>query len=191
MSSHKAYQCTAFLIAIVVFLSSCSYLSQVGRGEQEARIVTETSKQAQAQFALGRYKKAFEIYSAAYDKHHDADLRRGYAKLGEQTKAAADEWFQMGNFGEAGSAYRNLFESGITTRDFSQTLSFDDDYLIKKIKACSESLMELGLMRYREQKLEEAIAVWKKALAFDSNNRNVKNAIDTATVQLQQLKTLR
>ncbi len=191
MSVHKAYRSTALLIAFVIVLSSCSYLPRGGKEEQEARIVSEISKQAQEQFVLGRFKKAFEIYSAAYDKYHDAGLRRGYARLGEQTKAAADAWFQMGNFGEAGSAYRNLFESGITTRDFSQALSFDDDYLIRKIKACSESLMELGLMRYREQKLEEAIAVWKKALAFDTDNRTVKNAIDTATVQLQQLKTLR
>ncbi len=191
MNSRKPYQSTALLIAFIVVLSSCSYLSRGATREQEARIVSETSKQAQEQFALGRYKKAFEIYSAAYDKYHDSGLRRGYIRLGEQTKAAADVWFQMRNFGEAGSVYRNLFESGITTRDFAQTLSFDDDYLMGKIKACSESLMELGLMMYREQKLEEAIAVWKKALAFDTDNRNVKNAIDTATVQLQQLKTLR
>jgi tetratricopeptide (TPR) repeat protein len=191
MPAYKGYQTTALLIAFVVLLSSCSYLSRRGLGEREARIASETSKQAQEQFAVGRYKKAFEIYSAAYDKYHDAGLRRGYARLGEQTKAAADVWFQVGNFEEAGSVYRNLFESGITTRDFSEALSFNDDDLMRKIKACSASLMELGLMRYREQKLEEAIAVWKKALAFDTNNRNVRNAIDTATVQLQQLKTLR
>jgi tetratricopeptide (TPR) repeat protein len=191
MRAYKGYRTTAFMIAFVILLTSCSYLTRGGLGDREARITSETSKQAQEQFALGRYKKALEIYSAAYDKYHDAGLRRGYARLGEQTKSAADTWFQTGNFGDAGSAYRNLFESGITTRDFSQALSFNDDELIRKIKACSDSLMELGLMRYREQKLEEAISVWKKALAFDTNNRNVRNAIDTATVQLQQLKTLR
>jgi tetratricopeptide (TPR) repeat protein len=191
MRASKAYHSAALLIAFVVFLSSCSFLSRGGLGDREARIASETAKQAQEQFALGRYQKALEIYSAAYDKYHDVGLRRGYAKLGEQTKAAADAWFHAENFGEAGNAYRNLFESGITTRDFSQALSFDDDDLIRRIRACSESLMEIGLMRYREQKLEEAIAVWKKALAFDSDNRNVRNAIDTATVQLQQLKTLR
>jgi len=191
MYASKAYQSTALLITFVVLLSSCSFLSRGVLRERDAKIASETAKQAQEQFALGRYKKALEIYSAAYDKYHDAGLRRGYIRLGEQTKAAADTWFQAENFGEAGSAYRNLFESGITTRDFTQALSFDDNDLIKKIKVCSESLMEIGLMRYREQKLEEAIAVWKKALAFDADNRYVRNAIDTATLQLQQLKTLR
>jgi tetratricopeptide (TPR) repeat protein len=192
MSASKAYQSAALLITVVMLLSSCSFLSRAGlSGERDARIASETAKQAQEQFALGRYKKALDVYSAAYDKYHTADLRRGYARLGEQTKAAADAWFQAGNFGEAGSAYRNLFESGITTRDFAQALSFDDDVLIRIIKTCSKSLMEIGLMRYREAKLEEAIAIWKKALAFDADNRNVRNAIDTATVQLQQLKTLR
>jgi len=191
MYASKTYQSAALLITFVVLLSSCSFLSRGVLGDRDARIASETAKQAQEQFVLGRYKKSLEIYSAAYDKYHEAGLRRGYAKLGEQTKVAADTWFQAGNFGEAGSAYRNLFESGITTRDFAQALSFDDNELMRKIKACSESLMEIGLMRYREEKLEEAIAVWKKALAFDADNRNVRNAIDTATVQLQQLKTLR
>ncbi len=191
MRASNAYPSAALLVAFVVLLSSCSFLSRGGLGEREAKVASETAKQAQEQFALGKYQKALETYSSAYDKYHDADLRRGYIRLGEQTKAAADAWFRAENFGEAGNAYRNLFESGITTRDFSQTLSFDDDDLIRKIKACSESLMEIGLMRYREQKLDEAIAVWKKALTFDADNKNIRNAIDTATVQLQQLKTLR
>jgi len=191
MCASKAYQSTALLLISVVLLSSCSFLSREVLGERDASISSETAKQAQEQFALGRYKKALEIYSAAYDKYHDAGLRRGYARLGEQTKAVADTWFQAGNFGEAGSAYRNLFESGITTRDFAQALSFNDDGLIRQIKAYSESLMEIGLLRYREEKLEEAIAIWKKVLVFDADNRNVRNAIDTATVQLQQLNTLR
>ena len=51
--------------------------------------------------------------------------------------------------------------------------------------------MASGLRKYREEKLDEAIAIWKKALFFDPDNKNVKNAYETATAQLHQLKQLK
>lgn len=172
-------------------VTACSFHSKGPATAPEARLITETAKQAQAQFALGRYKRALEIYSNAFDKFHQPGLRRGYARMGEQIRSAADTAYQTGEVAEAGIDYGILFESGITTRDFAGTLSFDDDYLSRQIKACSKSLMESGLMKYREEKLDDAIAIWKKALFFDPDNRNVKNAFDTATAQLQQLKQIK
>ncbi|HYA86520.1 MAG TPA: hypothetical protein VEI57_05615, partial [Nitrospirota bacterium] len=157
----------------------------------EARFINETANQAQAQFALGRYKRALELYANAFEKNHHAGLRRGYARLGEQIKSAADTTYQTGNVAKAGIDYSILLDSGITTQDFAETLSFDDHYLREQIKACSKALMESGLKKYREEKLHEAIAIWKKALIFDPDNRNVKNAYETATAQLQKLKQLK
>ena len=176
---------------IAFAMSACSFHSKGPGTAPEARFLTETTKQAQAQFALGRFKRALEIYSNAFDKFHYQGLRRGYARMGEQIKSAADRAYQTGEVAEAGLAYGSLFESGITTRDFSGTLSFDDDYLSRQIKACSKSLLESGLMKYREGKIDDAIAIWEKALSFDPDNRNVKNAFDTATAQLQQLKQIK
>ena len=105
--------------------------------------------------------------------------------------SAADAAYQAGAVAEAGIDYSILFESGITTRDFAGTLSFNDDYLSLHIHACSKDLMESGLMKYREEKIGEAIAIWKKALAFDPDNKNVKNAFETATAQLQRLKKIK
>ena len=176
---------------VALAVAACSFHSKGPGTGPEARFVTETAKQAQAQFALGRFKHALELYSNAFDKYHHQGLRRGYARLGEQIRSAADTAYQAGEVAEAGSDYSILYESGITTRDFAGTLSFDDDYISRQIKACSKALMENGLMKYREEKLDEAIAIWKKALLFDPDNRNVKNAFDTATAQLQQLKQIK
>jgi len=157
----------------------------------EGKITSETARQAQEQFSLGKYQKALEIFSNAYDRYHLPGLRHGYSRIGEQIRAAADNAYELRNFAEAGGTYRILFESGITTRDFAQSLSFGDEYLDRQIKACSKALMEIGLIKYREEKLEEAITVWKKILVFDDDNRSVKSAIDTATTQLQQLKHMK
>jgi tetratricopeptide (TPR) repeat protein len=185
----------AAILCIVLALpaASCSihFRGAAGQSGRDSKLITETSKQAQEQAALGKYRRALEIYSDAYDKHHLRGLRQGYARMGEQIVLASDTAYQKKDFAEAGSAYRILFESGITTRDFASSLSFDDEYLSAQIKACSKALMEIGLMKYREEKLDEAISIWKKILAFDIDNKNVKSAIDTATVQLQQLKNLK
>ncbi len=179
-------------IALAALATSCSFsIRGSGPAGRETKLIADTAMHAQEQVALGRYKRALEIYSNAYDKYHLRGLGQSYAGLGEQILTMSDTAYRRGNFAEAGSIYRILFESGITTRDFAGSLSFDDDYLSRQIKACSKALMEIGFMKYREEKLDEAIAIWKQVLAFDLDNKNVKSAIDTATVQLQQLKNIK
>jgi tetratricopeptide (TPR) repeat protein len=179
----------SFCVAALV-LSGCLTLSREA-GSQKPRFVTETEKQAQAQFAEGRYRQALEVYASADDKYHDAELRRAYARMGEQIVNVADAAYRAGAVAQAGINYRILLESGITARDVGGTLSFKDDYLDTRIKACSKALMESGLIKYREEMLDEAISLWKKALAFDPENRNIKSACETAALQLQRLKKIK
>jgi tetratricopeptide (TPR) repeat protein len=184
-----------FLFCLVALAMAACSLHSNGPGTApvpEPKLSTEMAKQAQAQFVRGRFKRALELYSDAFDKyHHPLGLRRGYVKMGEQIKSIADTDYQKGDVEEAGIDYSILLESGITTRDFAGTLSFDDDYLNRQIKACSKALMERGLMKYREEKLDEAIEIWKKALFFDPDNENIKNALETAAAQLHQLKLIK
>lgn len=177
---------------LVVFTPACSYLKRAASpAGQEHKVIADTDKQAQANIALGEYRKALEVYSNAYDRYHYPGMQSSYARTAEQIRTTADTAYQKKDFAEAGSIYKTLFESGITTRDFAQSLSFDDDYLNGQINACSKALMESGLMKYREEKLDEAIAIWKKALVFDPENTGIKNAIETAALQLQKLKSLK
>jgi hypothetical protein len=46
-------------------------------------------------------------------------------------------------------------------------------------------------VHYRQGKLDEAISLWRKVLLFDPDNKETKDAISTATVQLQNLKQIR
>jgi len=189
MRSFRSLHFAVCLEALAV--ASCSLHSKGPGAASESRLIAETAKQAQALVALGRFKHAIELYSNAFDKYHSRELRRSYVKLGERIKMSADTAYQSGEIGEAGVDYSILLESGITKRGFAGTLSFDDDYLNRQIKACSRALMESGLLKYRNEKLDEAIAIWKKALFFDPDNRTIKSAFETATVQLQQLKQIK
>ena len=190
MPSFRSPHLAFCFVALAVV--ACSLHSKGPETSPETSSIAETLKQAQAQFALGRFKHALELFSNAYDKyHHPPGLRRSYIKMGEEIKSTADSAYQSGEVAKAGIDYNILLESGITTQDFAGSLPFDDNYLDSQIKACSKVLMENGLMKYREERLEEAIAIWKKALFFDPDNRNIKNAFETATAQLQQLKNIK
>jgi tetratricopeptide (TPR) repeat protein len=184
--------CMLLCACLIVFAPSCSFIRRVTAPPgQEHKVIDDTAKQAQAKIALGEYKKALELYSNSYDRYHYSGMRSSYARTAEQIRNAADADYQKKDFAEAGSIYDTLFESGITTRDFAHSLSFDDDYLNGQISLCSKALLENGLMKYREEKLDEAIEIWKKGLVFDPENTGIKNAIETATLQLQKLKSMK
>jgi len=158
---------------------------------KQARAIDDIAKQAQADIAGGEYKRALELYSSAYEINHTPEMRANYTATGEQLRKTADLEYQKKNFAEAGTIYNTLIESGITKRDFARSLSFDENYLNGQMQACSKTLLEAGLTTYRDGKLEDAISIWKKALAFDHDNKDIKSAIETTTTQIQNLKTIK
>jgi tetratricopeptide (TPR) repeat protein len=160
-------------------------------GKQAQKAVDDTVIQAQVDIAGGEYKKALELYANAYEKKHTLDMRDNYSGTGEQIRKTADAAFQRMDFAEAGNIYNTLIESGVLSRDFANSLSFNEDYLNGQKKACSKALLEAGLTTYRGGKLEEAISIWKKALVFDRDHKDIKSAIETATTQLQNLKNIK
>lgn len=177
-------------LSLITLISSCASIQKITGGEPKA--VADTITQAQAHLARGEHKKALEVYADAYgDYPRNAELRGHYIRGGEQIKAAADAAFQRKEFAEAGSSYTILVKSAITDKNFARALSFDTDYLNQRIKGCSKGLLETGLVHYRQGKLDEAISLWRKAITFDPDNKEAKDAIDTATVQLQNLKQIK
>jgi tetratricopeptide (TPR) repeat protein len=193
-----------FCICLIVFAPSCSMIRALKEpagtekkavpddtAERTQKAVDDTAKQAQADVAGGEYKRALELYSSAYEKNHTPKMRVNYGATGEQIRKIADQAYQRREFAEAGGIYTTLIESGITTRDFAGSLSFDEDYLYRQMHICSNAILETGLTTYRDGKLEDAISIWKKAQVFDRDNKDIKGAIDTATTQLQNLKNIK
>lgn len=171
-------------VLIIVFASSCSCASI----KQRARI-EGTISQAEQYISEGEYKKALDVYAAAYALYRSSELRKKYLEAGNHIGNAADHAFQKNEFVKGGSIYSLLIESRIAEQDFSRSLLFNADYLRRQKKACSRTLTEMGLMKYREEKLDEAISIWEKVLAFDRDHSVIK-AVDTAGRQLRNLKNL-
>ena len=177
-------------LILIILISSCASIQRT-TGE-ESKAVDDAITKAQAHLMRGEYKKALEAYADTYGDHpRNAEVRGNYIRTGEQIKAAADAAFQKKEYAEAGSGFSILLKSAITEKNFARALSFDADYLGQRTKACSKGLLETGLVHYRQGKLDEAISLWKKAITFDPDNKEIKDAINTATVQLQNLKQIR
>jgi len=185
MRIFRLAQSIALCLSLAALVSSCASF------QNKPGVIAETVKQAQSRVALGEYKKALALYAAAADKYgHDAVLQRQYVRTGDRIRSTADTAFQQGGFSQAGGIYLILLESGITERKFQEPLSFDTAYLRGRVGSCSKALMELGLVKYREDDLDEAFSIWSKVLAFDPGNKAVTKALQTTSKQRKMLKSI-
>lgn len=189
MTTSRPILCSLLLCAILSLLSSCAPPPPPKPDESKTG---GTLNQAKAYLSSGNYKKALDLYGAAFDRHPDnEDLLETYTEVLESVKEAADKYYEAQDYAKAGELYATLLNCGFTERPLQGELSFDDDYLSMRIGACSKMLIELGIMKYRTGDLQQAIAVWKKILVFNPSDREAKTAIDRATAQLETLKQIK
>jgi tetratricopeptide (TPR) repeat protein len=178
------------IIAMASIGSSCAHAPQHPAG----KALRDGSRlnQAKAYLSSGNYKKALAIYAAACDDHpDDDDLLALYKDALESVKAEADKAYENRDYAKAGELYTMLAKSGFEKKHRRSKLSFDDHYLAMRIGACSKMLIELGIMKYREGDLQQAIAIWKDILVFKPSEQEARTAIDRATAQLQNLKQIK
>jgi tetratricopeptide (TPR) repeat protein len=157
----------------------------------DLRDADEAAEQARAHLARQDYKKALETLERAYREHPgNAALMAQYVRTAEQIKCAADASLEHRNYVEAAAVYQLLLRTAAENKEVSRSLTFDEEHLKARVRNCSKALTESGLVKYREGNIAQAIAIWKSILAFDPDNREVKNAIDTASEQLKTLKKI-
>ncbi len=181
-----------FLIATAALGSSCVHAPQQPQQPPIEDVRASSAlDQAKVYLSSGNYKKALEIYAAACDDHPgDEELLDAYTEALESIKAEADKAYENQDHAKAGELYHTLVKSGFEKRKLQGEISFDNDYLATRIKACAKMLMELGIRKYRAGDLQQAIAIWKKILVFKPSDREAKTSIDRATGQLQNLKQI-
>ncbi len=178
------------LSAIVLLTASCAHSPQPSvSAPAEA---TAALSQAKACLSSGNYKKSLDIYGSAVDRYPEQqDLLDAYVEALESIREKADKAYEMQDYAKAGELYAVLLKSGFGERPLRGRLSFDDDYPAMRIGACSKMLIEQGIMKYRADDLQQAIALWKKVLVFNPTDREAKTAIERASVQLQNLKQMK
>lgn len=114
------------------------------------------------------------MYSAAIN---------GFIKRGDASLKKKD-------CGKAGVWYRKALDYYPSDASISKRIKLSKIKVRMKLTGCSRELMEAGLLKYRAGQLGDAIAIWKSIILFDPKNAEAIKALDTATVQFENLKKL-
>jgi tetratricopeptide (TPR) repeat protein len=162
--------------------------------------VTHTSpasSQAPAQAAnlakkhmdAGEFQKAIDIYSDEYQKQpQDLSLMKEYAKSLDRIKITADKALDKGDLAAAGRLYNILQNNFRKFNGVEQMISFNNAYLNTKLNYCKKTLSKQGFEEYRKGDLNKAVVLWQMLLAIDPNNKDIKEAVRTATQQQKNLQ---
>ncbi len=139
-------------------------------------------KEAEGDISGGRYEEAVKLYKQSLAAHPgNRRLAGGYDRGLLEIKRAADSAFEKKEYAAAGSLYF------LVAKNYTHAAPAEAGYLRQRIKSCSGTLTEMGLVSYRKGNLTGAISIWEGVLKFDPGNEEVRKAMETAKVQLKNL----
>ena len=151
-----------------------------------------TEEQVSSHLKAGEFRKAIDVSKGIYKKYpQDPAVRRGYIRTLESIKASGDRAFEGNDFALAGRAYEIVLRNINPVSHVNASFSFSREGLTGKIGDCRKILFEKGLEQYRSGNLNQAIKLWKSILAFDPENREIRKAVDMATLQSENLQKAR
>jgi tetratricopeptide (TPR) repeat protein len=192
-----------FAVMFLLIFQSCaemkSWVTPKGhvKTSTHAKHISPASSQAPAQadnlarkhMDAGEYQKAIDIYSDACRKQpQDPSLMKEYAKSLDGMKSIADKASEKGDVASAGRMYNVLQNNYAKFDRVVSMLSFNKAYLNTKLTYCKKTLSRQGFEEYRKGNLNKAIALWQGLLAIDPNNKDIKEAVRTATQQQKNLQ---
>ncbi len=183
---------TVLPLFLILAVCSCSTVKTepTQKPKPDVDVADKTSREAHAYISAGLHGKALQTYSEAFHSYPgNRVLRIGYISTGQHIRDLADSSFQSSQFATAGHIYASLYRSAVV-KDIGKAAGLDSDYLLNRIDRCSEVLNERGIAKYREGKLDEAVAIWKRIIGFDPDNTEVRKAINTASVQMKNLQRI-
>ena len=148
-----------------------------------------TEGQVSSHLKVGDYRKAADLCKEVYKKYpQDSTVRNGYIRTLESIKTNGDRAFEGRDFALAGNVYEIVLRNISSVNPLNGSFSFSKEGLTAKINNCRKVLFESGLKQYRSGNLNQAILLWKSILTFDPDNREIKKAVNMATLQLENLQ---
>ena len=179
----RARNIGALLLMAFLLLPSCA--PQAKKRSDIDLLMREADQYANSD----NYKKALDSYKKAYKKYpDDVTLREGYIATLENIVKTADDTYEKGYYVLSGRHYSLLVKNIPWADRLSGELSFKKVYLKERIEDCRSSLSLSALSSYRSGNIETAISIWKNILSFAPDDQSARKALDTATIQLKNLK---
>jgi len=137
----------------------------------------------------GDYVQALRAYRPLfYEYQNDKNLTQSFRNMVNHLYSREKTAFKSKDLTEAGYIYFAFLENYDLIERYVHSLPFSKRSLEEGKRMCRDSLMKIGLDRYRKGDLQEAISSWKEILKFDPENVEIKKAIDNCEEQLKMIK---
>ena len=188
-----------FFLALAIVLCACSsqesaLVKPVGDGQHPATVVSKHQSQLpslrrKVGFLLEKknYHQAIELMNG---KNHEG-LEREYILAVNGLLGVGSDAFSSGDYAAAARDFKWALNAYPVEPSLRDRVSYDPKRIRASLDACVNRMMEQGLEEYRRGRLESAIRKWKVLLAISPGHQEAKKALDTATVQLQELQSMK
>jgi tetratricopeptide (TPR) repeat protein len=148
-------------------------------------------RQLAAHLQAGRHQEALTVIDRERRRSGSQQmLEKERLQVLQALTSAGDELFSKGEYERSGQAWSLLLKHYPEERAAVDRLAISRQDLQERLELCAERLMSQGLTNYRAGNLPEAIAAWRKILAFHDAHEGAKRGIQTAEIQLQNLRAL-
>jgi len=139
----------------------------------------------------GRPGRALELFAEAWkEAPGHPGVGKTFPAALERLKKQGDEAEQQGKPEAAGKSWAAALSFLSHPAARGKTLPFTRSDLQDSLDRMTKTLMDKGLVEYREGRFESAIAWWRKILVYDPGNEEAAKSVRTATTQLENLRKI-
>lgn len=185
-------------LAAVIGLAACAsqeraVVKPVGHGQHPAAVA---SNRQQVSFLRRKvvsllerknYRQAIELMN---DKTREG-LEREYALAVNGLLEVGNDAYSSGDYAAAARTFKMVLNAYSVEPSLRDRVSHDPKRIRALLEVCMNRMMDQGLDEYRRGSLESAISKWKALLAVSPGHQEARKALETATVQLQTLQSMK
>ena len=188
-----------FLLAAAIGLAACSsqenaLIKPAGEDPHPAAVVSNHQQQVSllrrkvvSLLEKKNYRQAIELMNG---KNREG-LEREYIQALNGLLEVGNDAYSSGDYATAARTFKGVLNVYPVEPSLRDRVSHDPKRTRALLEACENRMMEQGLEEYRRGMLENAIRKWKALLAISPGHQEAKKSLDTATVQLQTLQSMK
>ena len=113
-----------------------------------------------------------------------------YLQAANACLSQADTFMKDEHYQDAALLLRTVQDSYPGSYKLQQQVSASLSQVKVKIDACTEKLMEAGLIAYRSGELATAVSIWQQVLVYQPQRQEARNAIQTTERQMSKLNAM-
>ncbi|MGZ3537566.1 MAG: tetratricopeptide repeat protein [Thermodesulfobacteriota bacterium] len=162
---------------VLILLQVVLLLSLPSCGGLKRTQVKNAIEEAHRSLKAGDFQKALDTYQSMYKKYpKDPETRKNYIEAIESVKAHGDKAFDTDNFVQAQITYELLLKNFPRFSDFSNLLSFKEQFLITRVKNCLTHQAEKQAQCFlRTRDFQGGIDVYRSLIEQYPSDKTVRN----------------